>query len=96
MRRAAGDIEVHRQQPVGPIMHLLVAGIRASGNGARSNRNDQLGSRRCFIGFLQRLAHIFRDRTGDQQSVGMSGRGHELDAASPQVPRSTNVTARWL
>ena len=52
---------------------------------AVAQRHDPFGLGRGVVGPQQRLAHVPGDRTGDQQHVGMTRRGHEFQAEALDV-----------
>src|SRR5579875_905227 len=51
----------------------------------RTHGDDNFWGRNRRIGLFQRQPHVARYRAGNQQAVGMSWRGHELDTKAAQV-----------
>ena len=85
MGRAAGYIQIYRDNPVGPIVNFRVVNIRTSGNSAGAYCNYNLGAGHSFVGFLESQFHILRYRAGNQQTVGMARRGDKLNPEPAQI-----------
>lgn len=85
MRRATGDVKVYRQDATGSIKDFRMIDVGTSGNGTRSNGNHDLRCWNGVIGLPQGKLHILRERSSNQETVGVSGRRDKLDPEAPQV-----------
>src|SRR4051794_19835235 len=86
--RAAANMQIDRHH----LAHAADDGVAAGKNPAVSraiaNRDDPFRIRGCRIGALQRLAHVFCHRTGDQQHVGVARGGDKAQAEALEVVES--------
>lgn len=85
MGRAAGDIEVDRQDAIGAVVRLRVIPIYPAGDGTGSNRDNDLGGGHRLVRFLKRELHVLSHRAGDQEAIGVPGRGDELNAEPAEI-----------
>jgi len=83
--RAAGDVQIHRDDGVGAVVLLGVADVGTAGDGAGADRDDDAGLGDGLVGLLQGDAHVLGDRAGDEQAVGVTRRGDHLDAEAGEV-----------
>lgn len=81
----ARNEQVHRQPAFSAIVRLWMIDIRPAGNGAGTDRNYNPGIRHGLIRLHQSETHVFGNWSGDEQSVGMSGRSHELNAEPAEI-----------
>ena len=81
----SGNVDIHRQHLVDASQRSVVLAKDATTDAARAYRNDYLGFRHRPMRLQQRKFHVPRDRTGDQEHVGMTRRGHELDSEAFDV-----------
>ena len=87
VRRAAGDEEVNGHGGSGAIVNLGMADVGAAGNGAGADGDDKLRRGHGVVGLSQGEHHVAADGAGDEQAVGVAGRGDDLDAESTEVER---------
>src|SRR5262245_46447735 len=66
-------------------MLLRMVNVRPAGNSTRAHRNDQFRFRNGLVGLLQSDAHVFGHWAGNQKTVSVSRRCHELDPKSAQI-----------
>jgi len=66
VRRAAGDVEIDRQEAIGPVMDLGIASKRSAGDRTSPNRDYNLRRRHGIVGFLQGHPHVLGHRACDQ------------------------------
>ncbi len=71
-RRAPRNVEVHRQELVDALDHV-VGTVKAARNGARAHRDDPLGIRDLLVHVLQDRHHLVGDRAHHQEQVGLPG-----------------------
>ena len=97
MRWTTGNEQIHRDDRRGAIADLGVVHKWTPGDGAGPDGDNDLGLRDGIVSLLQRQFHVAADRAGDEKSVGMARRRHELDAESAKVPadRAQNVRVRF-
>ena len=62
---------------------MIAEGTAADGAGAHGD--DQLGRRRCFVGFKQGNAHVLSYRPCDHKRIGVARRSDDLNAKAPHV-----------
>src|ERR1051326_6395539 len=79
VRWAARYIQIHRQHAFHTVANLRMSSVKAAGNGAGSGGDDELWLSDGLIGHQQSLFHIHGDRAGDQNAIGVTRRGDELD-----------------
>src|SRR5438552_1573581 len=77
MRGTAGDVEIDGKNVLDPVAHLRVTAEQATGYRAGAGGDDQLGLGDGFVGSQRRLLHVYGQRTGDEDAVGMPGRSNE-------------------
>ena len=83
--RATGNIDIYRDD----FVHAAEAGVvlaedaAAAATGAHGHYQSRRG--RGVVGLAQSQFHVARDRAGDQQHVGMTGRGDEMNAEALDV-----------
>ena len=85
MRRAAGDVEIDfvlfdevtRQK----------AGIRENpaADGAGAKKDDEFGLRHSVVGRFQRVRHGAGGCARNDKTIGMTGRGDELNAETTHI-----------
>ena len=97
MRRAAGNIEIYREEAVHTVADLGSVNIGSAIDGAGSTGDNDLRGRNRFVGGQQRFGHIFSNRSGYPESVSVTWRGYELDAKAAQIPtdRRKNVSVSF-
>ena len=83
--RAAFYVQVHRDRRRNSADASVAAREQASVEAAVADRHDPFRAGRRVIRALQRLLHVARDRSGDEQHVRMSGRGDEAQAEPFEV-----------
>ena len=54
-------------------------------DGTASGQDDHPGFGRILIGVFQGCGHIFGDGAGNQDSVGVAGRSHDIDSESSHI-----------
>ena len=84
-RRASADVQIDGNDILDGSCTGIAAGENAAIGGAIPQRHHPFRLRRRGIGALQRLAHVPGHRAGDQQHIGMAGRGHEFQAETLDV-----------
>ena len=75
-RRAAGDVDVDRQELVGALDHRVV-GEHAAGGGAGAHREDPLRLQHLVVDAADDRDHLDRDAAREDQHVGLPRRGAE-------------------
>ena len=97
MRRTAGDIKINRQQLINAVVLFVVSDERPPRDGTRADGDYELGGGRCLVGCFEGQFHIGCDRPRDNQSVGVSRGGDDLDSESSEVEhdRGQNVDIRF-
>jgi len=85
MGRASGDEEVHREQVGAAVLHLLMVVKGPSGDGTGAGGDDDLRVGYGIVGIAQGRSYVLCDGAGDQEPVGMTGGGDELNPESSQV-----------
>ncbi len=83
--RAAGDIDIDRQDLVRATPDAVVVVEDAAGAAARAIGHHDLGIGCGLKGAQGRHAHGTRYGAGVQQHIGVTGRGHDLDAKALDV-----------
>src|SRR5207248_7780156 len=84
-RRAAADHEIDRKD-LRDRAHAGIAACEHAAPGAAVTRGDDpLRRRHGGPGALEGFAHVERHRPGDEQHVGVAGRGHEACAESLDI-----------
>ena len=63
----------------------VAAGENAAVGRAMPDRDHPFGIRRGVVGAFERLPHVARDRPGDEQHVGMTGRRDEAQAEALKI-----------
>jgi len=86
MGRASGYEKIDGDDGCGAIESFRVIDVGSAGNGAGADGDDNPRLGRGVPGFFERQLHVARNASGDEQSVGMAGRGDVLDAKSAEVP----------
>ena len=96
MRRAARDVEIHRDDGIRAVVNLWMVHVWTAGDRAGPGGNDDLRLRNGIVGLLERELHVLGDGSRDQQPVGMPRRGDVLDAEAPEVEddRSEDIDVR--
>ncbi len=85
MRRKAGNVEIDRHDLISAIVNFGMVGPGTAGNRADADDNHDLRRRHRFVGDFQGPAHVFADRPGHQQCIGMPWRSDEMDAEPQHV-----------
>src|SRR5579885_358037 len=85
MRRASGDIQIHGEEVADPIARFGMPAENAARNRASAGRDDELGFGNRLVGPQGCLPHIRGDRPGNENPVGVAGRGDEVDAKTARV-----------
>ena len=83
--RAAGDVDIDRQNLVRAAPDAVVVVEDAAGAAARAIGHHDLGIGCGLKGAQGRHAHGTRHGAGVQQHIGVTGRGHDLDAKALDV-----------
>ena len=83
--RTTGNIDIHRQHLIDSAKGSIVLAKNAAAAPACAHGYYQSRLRHGVVGLSQGQFHIARDRTGDQQHVSMSRRGHEMDTETFDV-----------
>ena len=83
--RAAGDVDIDRKDLVRAAPDAVVIVEDATGAAARAIGHHDLWIGCGLKGAQGRHAHGARHGTGVQQHVGVTGRGHDLDAKALDV-----------
>ena len=86
VRRAAGDEDIHGHGRGRAVVRFGMVGINAAGNRTCSYGDHDFRRGHGLIGFFQGKPHVFGDRSGNQQPVGVARRSDELDAKAAQDP----------
>ncbi len=86
MGRAAGDVEVDRDDGRSAVVDFGVVGEGAAVDGARAAGDDDAGVGQGGVSLFKGQAHVLGDRAGDQKGVGVPGGRDELDAETAHVP----------
>jgi len=81
----SGNVNIHRKYLVDAAQRRVVFAEYAATDAAGANRDDYLGLRHRLMRLQKRELHIPRYRTGDQEHVGMTRRGNELDSEAFDV-----------
>src|SRR5208337_1027659 len=79
------NVNIHRKNLVDACNRRVVRAKDAAANTASAYRDHYLGFRHRPMRLQQRKFHVARDRTGDQEHVGMTRRGNELDSEAFDV-----------
>src|SRR5688500_2843920 len=97
MRWAAGDEEIDGDEGTGAVKDFGMVDVRTTGDGAGADGDDDLRIGDDSVGFLDGQGHVLRNRAGDEQAIGVSGRGDELDAEAAKIPAdgAQNVHIRF-
>ena len=85
MRGASGNEEVDWKEMVSAIENFRPISIRTTGDRACADCNHNLWIGHGLICLLERDPHIAGNRTGNQETVRMTRRCHELDPEASQV-----------
>ena len=75
-RRAAGDVDVDRDEPVDALRHR-VGPVRAAARRAGAHRDDPLRVGHLVVEALDDRRHLLGDRPGDEHQVGLARRAAE-------------------
>src|SRR5882672_5515502 len=86
MGRTSWNVEIHREEGARAVQDLRVTDIRSSRDRAGAHRDDDFSGRHRVIRLLQCQLHVPGDGSGDQESVGMTRRGDDLDTETAEVP----------
>ncbi len=81
-RRAAGHVDVDRDDLVDALHHVVAVGEGAGAHRARSHRDDVLGERHLLVQELDARSHLQVDGAGDDHAVGLARRVAEEDAVA--------------
>jgi hypothetical protein len=87
-RRAARDIDIHREQLIHPFNHRVLAREheRPAGDGAIAHRDDPFGLGHLVVERLDGLRHLLVDGAGDDHQIRLARRGPEdLGAKASQI-----------
>ena len=76
---------IHRKYLVDAPQRRVVLAEYATTDAASAYRDDYLGLRHRPIRLQERKFHVASDRPGDQEHVGMTRRGNELDSEAFDV-----------
>ncbi len=79
------NINIHRKNLVDAPQRRVVLAEYATTDAASAYRDDYLGLRHRPIRLQKRELHVPRYRAGDQEHVGMTRRGNELDSEAFDV-----------
>jgi len=85
MHGVAGDIEVYVVLVQKGSVHGRAIGKNATANGIGAGQYYQLGRRGGGKGNIQRLGHVFRNGSGNHNTIGMAWGGHKLNTKTPHV-----------
>jgi len=85
MRRTSGNEEIDGYNLARTVENLGMVPERASRDRARADRDDYFRMGHGRVGLLEREVHVAGNGTGDQESVRMPRRRHELNAEASQV-----------
>ena len=82
-RRAAGDVDVDRDDLVDALGDGVRVPVRAAAVGAGAEGDDVLRLGHLLVEPLDRGRHLVGDRAGDDHQVGLARAGRERDDAEP-------------
>lgn len=85
MRRTAGNKEIDWQNSFRTIQNFGMIAKWAAGDRARTDCDHNLRVRHGLVGLLEREPHVPGNGTGDEKTVRMAGRRHELDAEASKI-----------
>ena len=85
MRRAAGDEEVDRDKGSTAVVDFGVVDEWSATDRAGSDGDHKLRGGNGGISIKQCRAHVFGNRTGDNDAVRVPRRCNNLDAETPEV-----------
>src|SRR5713101_2838155 len=83
--RAAGDVNVHGKDRVHAAPGRVVLAEDAAAAAARAHGHHQARFGHGGVSLAQGQFHVTGDRPGDEQHVGVTGRGDEVDAEAFEV-----------
>ena len=81
----SGNVNVDGHDVVDASQRGVVLAKDAATDAAGANRDDDFRFRHSLIGFQQGQFHIPGDRPGDQEHIGVTRRGNELNAEAFEV-----------
>ena len=83
--RTARDVEVNRDVLGYAAVRGISAGERTTADRAGAHGNHELGRRHRSVGLSERELHVGRHRPGDDDAVGVTRGGHELDSEAAEI-----------
>jgi len=83
--RAAGNVNVHRDDAVHPSAYRVIAAEDAAATATRAHGHDKPRRRHGVVGFAQSQFHVARHRSCHEQHVGVARGGGEVNAEAFNV-----------
>jgi hypothetical protein len=78
--RAAGDVDIHRHDPVAPSCDGVAVVVVPSSVCAAAHGYDPSRLRHLIVHLSQGRGHLVGEGSGDNHDIGLAGRGTENDA----------------